>query len=207
MDSRTRRKYASLMWECRYRLETLRDFVAGRTYCTYLQVTIESEALQLRKLLELIAFSSLVSNQDAYRAVRDDIAKDWHAARILKKIAEINPDFYPTPVRGHDGKRWLKLNGGYLTRHQFSQLYDKCGAMLHIKNPFFSKGKNSLAFHNQVPGYLRRIEELLSEHYVRLAKTNEFVHVTAPMDPKASIQVRVLVELEKSFNKSQKVDA
>jgi hypothetical protein len=77
------------MWECRYRLETLRDFVAGRTYCTYLQAMIESEALQLRKLLELIVFASLVSNQDAYRAVRDDIAKDWHAARILKKFRRL----------------------------------------------------------------------------------------------------------------------
>ncbi|MEP3825465.1 MAG: hypothetical protein ABJM19_12795 [Marinobacter sp.] len=206
MDSRTRRKYASLMWECRYRLETLRDFVEGRTHCTYLQTTIESEALQLRKLLELIAFASLVSYQDAYRSIRDDIAKDWHAARILKKIEGINPDFYPTPVRGHDGKRWRKLSGGYLTRRQFSQLYDKCGAMLHTKNPF-SKGKNSLAFHNQVPEYLRRIEQLLSEHYVRLAKTNELVHVTAPMDPESSIQVRVFVELQSSFNKSRKADA
>lgn len=194
------------MWECRYRLETPRDFVASTTHCTYLQTTIESEALQLRKLLELIAFASLVSYQDAYRAVRNDIAKDWHAARMLKRIEGINPDFYPTPVRGHDGKRWLKLNGGYLTRHQFSQLYDKCGAMLHIKNPF-SKGKSSFAFHNQVPKCLQRIEQLLSEHYVRLAKTNELVHVTAPMDPKSSIQVRVLVELDNSFNQSRKTDA
>ena len=148
----------------------------------------------MRKLLELIAFSSLVSYKDAYRSVRHDIAKDWHADRILKKIEGINPDFYPTPVRGHDGTRWIKLIGGYLTRHQFSQLYDMCGAMLHIKNPF-SKGKNSLAFHRQVPDYLCRVEQLLSEHYVRLAKTNELVHVTAPMDSESSIQVRVFVEL------------
>lgn len=193
MDSRTRKKYASLMWECRNRIEALRDLVEGRTNCTFLQTTIESEALQLRKLLELIAFASLVSYQEAYRAIRDDIAKDWHAGRIIRKIKIINPHFYPTPVRGHDGKRWFKVNSGYLTQHQFSKLYDTCGAMLHIKNPF-TKGRSSIAFHDKVPNYLDKIERLLSEHYMRLARTDELIYVTVPMERDSPITVRLLVK-------------
>ncbi len=180
------------MWECRYRVETLRDFTSGVTHCTYLQTTIESEALQLRKLLELIAFSSLVSYQDAYRSVRSDIAKDWHAARILRKIEGINPEFYPVPVDGFDKSGWNRLNGGYLTRKQFERLYDKCGAMLHSRNPF-SKGSSSLVFHKKVPEYLERIELLLSEHLVGLAESRELIHVTAPMEEGMPIQVRHLV--------------
>lgn len=192
MESRARRKYASMMWECRYRVETLRDFTSGKTHCTYLQTTIEAEALQLRKLLELIAFSSLVSYQEAYRSVRNDIAKDWHAARILRKIENINPEFYPVPIDGFDRKGWHRVQGGYLTRKQFERLYDKCGAMLHSQNPF-SKGKSSLAFHKKVPEYLDRIETLLSEHLVELAESRELIHVIAPMEENAPIQVRHLV--------------
>jgi len=192
MESRARRKYASMMRECRYRVETLRDFSAGKTHCTYLQATIESEALQLRKLLELIAYSSLVSYQEAYRSVRSDIAKDWHAARILRKIEGINPEFYPVPIEGFNKKGWNRVRGGYLTRKQFEGLYDKCGAMLHSQNPF-SKGKSSLAFHKKVPDYLGRIEALLSEHLVQLANSQELIHVIAPMEENAPIQVRHLV--------------
>ncbi|MCR8921461.1 hypothetical protein NO559_01675 [Dasania sp. GY-MA-18] len=192
MEIRARREYASMMRECRYRVETLRDFTSGKTHCTYLQTTIESEALQLRKLLELIAFSSLVSYQNAYRTVRSDIAKDWHAARILRKIEDINPEFYPVPVDGFNKQSWTKVQSGYLTRKQFERLYDKCGAMLHSQNPF-SKGKSSLAFHKKVPEYLDRIETLLSEHLVELAESQDLIHVIAPMEENAPIQVRYLV--------------
>lgn len=192
MESRARRKYASMMWECRYRVETLREFTSGKTHCTYLQTTIESEALQLRKLLELIAFSSLVSYQEAYRSVRKDIAKDWHAARILRKIESINPEFYPVPIDGFHKQGWNRMQGGYLTRKQFERLYDKCGALLHSQNPF-SKGKSSLAFYKKVPEYLGRIETLLSEHLVELAESRELIHVIAPMENNAPIQVRRLV--------------
>lgn len=180
------------MWECRYRLETLRDFTSGKTHCTYLQTTIESEALQLRKLLELIAFSSLVSYQEAYRSVRSDIGKDWHAARILRKIESINPEFYPVPIDGFNRQDWNRVRSGYLTRKQFERLYDKCGAMLHSQNPF-SKGKSSLAFHQKVPEYLGRIETLLSEHLVELAESRELIYVIAPMAEGAPIHVRHLV--------------
>ncbi len=113
-----------MMWECRYRVETLRDFTSGKTHCTYLQTTIEAEALQLRKLLELIAFSSLVSYQEAYSSLRNDIVKDWHAARILHKIESINPEFYPVPIDSFNRHGWHRVQGGYLTRKQFERLYD-----------------------------------------------------------------------------------
>ncbi|WP_285393799.1 hypothetical protein [Marinobacter azerbaijanicus] len=124
--------------------------------------------------------------------MRKDIAKDWHAARILRKIESINPDFYPVPIDGFDRQGWHRVQGGYLTRKQFERLYDECGAMLHSQNPF-SKGKSSSTFHKKVPGYLGRIETLLSEHLVELAESRELIHVIAPMEENAPIQVRHLV--------------
>ena len=67
------------MWEVEKRLEILQGFIGKEINTLFLQSTIESEALQVRKLLELIAYSSLVAHKEAYQAVRADIAKDWHA--------------------------------------------------------------------------------------------------------------------------------
>ena len=36
---------------------------------------------QIRKTLELIAFASLVAHNTAYKSVRSNFAKDWHAKR------------------------------------------------------------------------------------------------------------------------------
>jgi len=49
-----------------------------------------------------------------------------------------------------------------------------------------------LAFHKMVPEYLGRIENLLSEHLVELAESRELIHVIAPMEEDAPIQVRYL---------------
>lgn len=192
MDSRTRMQYAKLMWECRLRLESLRDIELGRGHTTYLQTTIEFEALQLRKLLELIAFSSLVSYQDAYRAIRDDIARDWHAARIIKKVKSINPKFYPVPIEGVGTRDWLRLKDGFLTIRQFHILYDQCGDQLHTKNPF-ARQKSSLAFHRKVPDYRKRIQQLLAWHVVSLANTGEVIQVRVPENHGEPISVDYLV--------------
>lgn len=180
MKSRDRKKYASLMWEARLRIEALHDLVDRRTHVTFLQSTVETKALQLRKVLELIAFASLITYREAYKAVRNDISRDWHAERILKKIEEINPNFYPVPVRGSSQHDWNKLKGGYLTRKQFAALYDKCGDMLHSKSPF-NRGKTASSFDRKVPQYIERIENLLTEHLINLASTEEWVYIRVPL--------------------------
>lgn len=162
------------MYEASLRLETLRDLVSGVRVTRYNITAIESEALQLRKLLEVIAYASLVSNREPYEEIKNDLAKDWHAERILKKIAKINADFYPVPLKDNQVVRH-----GYLTRKQFSTLYDKCGYILHAKNPFSKSSKNYLAFEKKVPEYIFRIESLIKNHRITLASKQVLV-VTIP---------------------------
>ncbi|MDO9468161.1 MAG: hypothetical protein Q7J36_12750 [Thiobacillus sp.] len=192
MRKKDRDCYAELMWEARLRLEVLSNFMNGAADATYLQTNIESMCLQLRKLLELLAFSSLVSNRQAYEAVRADIAKDWHAVRILKKLETINPDFYPQPVRGTSGGKWRKLRGGFLTRKQFGRLYDDCGEILHVPNPL-RKRKSVMAFYRKIPDYVSRLEALLIEHVAVLATTGEMVWARVPIDRKQPVLVSHLV--------------
>ncbi|WP_221076112.1 hypothetical protein [Agarivorans aestuarii] len=174
MNSYNRQKYLKLMYEATLRLETLRDFLSGIHSATYNVTTIESEALQVRKLLELIAYASLVSNREAYETVKKDLAKDWHAERILRKVESVNPSFYPVPLNSSG-----TVKGGFLTRKQFSKLYDKCGGILHAKNPFSKSQRNYLSFEAKIPEYVDRIENLLKHHKVTLA-SKEILIVTVP---------------------------
>lgn len=190
-----RDRYAKLMWEARLRLEVVSDFLQGTASATYVQASIESMALQLRKLLELIAFSSLVSNRDAYEAVRSDIAKDWHANRILRRVESINPKFYPQPVDGFVGSKWKKVRSGFLTRLQFAELYDECGNILHVPNPL-GRGRSSLVFQRKIPLYLCRLERLLSEHVVQLASSKELLWVKVPRDIEKPVAVRHLISAD-----------
>jgi hypothetical protein len=176
-NSRARKKYLSLMWEIEKRLEVLKALISGEADVIYLKAQIETEALQLRKVLELIAYSSLVCHQEQYRAIREDIAKDWHAKRIVNKIKTINPRFYPIPTKGCFDGYWKDVKSGFLTLKQFQVAYDSCGDILHIKNPFSKVNKSATAFHKRVPEYIDRIEKLLSQHRVYLPDNYGIIHV------------------------------
>ena len=56
--------------------------------------------LQIRKILELIAFASLVANKNVYTAVFSKVSKAWNAGDLLKELEQVNPDFYPVPIFG-----------------------------------------------------------------------------------------------------------
>ena len=192
LDSRTRKKYCQLFQECRYRIFALEGFISGESKTLYPQTTIEIAALQLRKILELIAFSSLVSHKDSYIEMRKDIARDWHAERILKKVSQINPNFYPIPVNGAKSQDWNKLKQGFLTRNQFSKLYDRCSDLLHAENPFARK-RDPFVFNDSVAENIDRIKLLLQEHLVQLANSNEWLKVFVPFDEGEPIKVEFLI--------------
>ena len=183
------------MEEIKKRIEVIRAFIDGRSNTLYKQTNAESICLQVRKILELIALSSLVANKDAYAKNRKKFAKDWHAKRILSEIESINPKFYPVPSRqildGKSGKviKTEKINSGYLTRHEFEKIYDKCGGLLHATNPF-SQQKDIDEFLQTVPVWMSKVMTLLNHHEIQLtqddlqfwvvmqANTNGNAHVT-----------------------------
>lgn len=177
------------------RLEVIHGFVDGRANAIYIRTDTESVCLQLRKILELIAYATLVSNRKAYESVRKDIAKEWHAERILKKVDAINPKFYPVAVRkrglGPDPANlsFVSLQSGCLTRPQFMGIYNKCGDLLHATNPF-TQDRNFDAFSKRVPGYVRRIELLLQEHTVQLAGSLAFLWASVPLNHNEPVTVR-----------------
>lgn len=198
MRSRDRYRYATLMSETIWRIETLHRMIDGTRGTVYPQTTIESAALQVRKVLELVAFSSLVSNRKAYAAVRANIAKDWHANRILKAVGALNPNFYPQPQDPYsvlDGaeRPFRRLRGGFLTQKQFSALYDQCSSLLHAGNPFGTPYESS-HFWRKLPTTVARIETLLREHMVSFQGSSDRIWVSMSFNgDNAPIVVRHLI--------------
>lgn len=97
-------------------------------------------ALQLRKILELIAFASLSAHREPYIAAYADYAKHWNVKRLLRNLEAINPDFYPKPLQVRkDESGTISFDyvaSGYLTRDDFVELYQQTSAVLHVPDPF-----------------------------------------------------------------------
>lgn len=133
-------------------------------------------ALNFRKILELIAFSSLVAHQEAYKESYKNAQKDWSAEKILSKIEDLNPDFYPQPrkrIIQSDGTNHLDfVERDFLTRKEFKRLYKKCGEVLHVKNILLND--QSYDFLLSPKEWLEKITALLDNHIVNILGTDEF---------------------------------
>lgn len=172
-------KYCDLMLELKCRINAVNALATGSVSLGYLPINVESIYLQYRKVLELIAFGSLVANKDRYAEARANFSSDWHAERVLKQIERINPDFYPepilqTPVEGGDFcAKFEKFHGDYLTRESFSILYDKCGDILHSENPYGDQ-YDYTEFMDQAVAWGVKIRNLLNAHSIRLVDDEKF---------------------------------
>jgi len=134
---------------------------------------LETQFLQLRKVLEVMAFASLTANQAKYAAAHAKFATHWNAARMLGCLEEINPDFYPMPavVRkvapGPNARiRWeyQVVRDGFLSRDDFVFLYDTSSMIVHTRNPFSPNTPVEIRY--DIPVWVERIRSLLRIHFM-----------------------------------------
>jgi len=135
----------------------------------------ELVCVQLRKVLELIAFASLTANKESYAEIHKDFESHWNAKQLLVKLERIHPHFYPKPVQFNrqDEKGIIQSEDvaeGYLTRDEFVILYQKCSEVLHARNPFRSDPR-VINFGISIRDWVSRIQRLLAVHYMQLAGT------------------------------------
>jgi hypothetical protein len=167
-------KYCGLMEEIKLRMNVVEFFISGRGHALYEPPTIESATLQLRKILELIAFSSLLANREAYSAVYARVSKTWNAGDLLRELEDVNPEFYPVPVvqvpstkPGVFMEHKKRTPIDYLTKDDFREVYGRCGVMAHAANPL-GKGIDYPYFKRKVPEWARQIVNLLNGHEIHL---------------------------------------
>lgn len=171
MDEAGAMKYCELMREVKNRVYSINLVLDGKCTLGFIPVNAEFVYLQFRKILELIAFGSLVANFKTYSRVRSDYSRDWKATRFLKNIEQINKEFYPDPVehRQLEGqlpyRNFEAFEGDYLTMEEFKVLYDVCGGFMHSENPYGDTHKYAELL-EEAPAWLKKIVNLLNLHIV-----------------------------------------
>ena len=176
-QSELQRLYLKNMSLIKLRMKALSDVIRHKRTTTYEITNIEFCVLQVRKILELIALSSLVSDADLYREKMDKVEKMWNARLIIRDIERIHPDFFPRPItiESHrdEGEPdvFLELNEPYLTKDKLIEIYQLCGKYLHQSSPFADEERDNesyLKIKDRLVEWRGLIIRLLSTHVIRL---------------------------------------
>lgn len=194
--------YVRQMEEIKKRIDVISFFLDMKGTALYAQSTVESVALQFRKVLELIAFASLCANQKAYSKVHEDFAKHHKADILLRDLNRINPNFFPVSITSRsaivDGVHVPELVRGALTKEEFVDVFKKCGCLLHAPNPF--AGSSSIAFYQKsFPIWLSKIVLLLNTHEVHFVDDPNMWVINIKEDGDESVHYHVF-ELVENHN-------
>lgn len=170
MDERAS-TYCRLMEEVKRRVGLIRQLHVAEITTTCVEFDIELACLNLRRCLELIAFSSLVANKDVYSRLHENFSEHWRTEKILEKIRTIHSDFFPVPVRFVSGQL-MPVEDDFLTESEFLVLYRIVNEVLHSWNPCRSDTKK-IDLIRPVADWARLIWNLLNLHMVTFAGSDQ----------------------------------
>ena len=181
------------MEHIKQRLALVRSITTGAVSTGHEGFDAELACLQLRKTLELIAFAALTANRARYAEAHSDLTSTWSAKRILERLAQMHPDYYPVPMVFKDEepggiKTFAEIADGFLSKDDFIFLYDKCSDVVHSWNPH-RRDERRVDFGRSIADWIGRIELLLGLHRIRLIDQPEFlvVYLSYPEDGKAHV--------------------
>ena len=172
--------YKKAMEEIKLRADVIKACLDGRAKLSG-PPRIESAALQLRMIFELIALASLAANKELFAKQSQRFEKHWHPSAIIKNLEKINPNFYPEPIsvsepdslgiRTHD-----RSLSGYLTKEELVEAHGKLGNILHSRNPF-AKKIDYEQYAKQIILLTNKVVALLATHQIRLLGDEHFYFV------------------------------
>jgi hypothetical protein len=171
-DSKNLKIYLEQLGEIKIRLEHIANYINEDKD----RFVIEFHALQVRKIIELVAFSLLAIHSTNYKDFRAkvgiDFTNDWNGRDIITNVLKLNPDMFFRAVyngftKQQDGTKQLKLReeSECYTLKRLVKLYDRCGGILHVSNPWNNSNKIE-SFHNELPSIIKKLESTLSDHVV-----------------------------------------
>lgn len=177
--------YRSMMLEIKVRLREV-DQCLKKNEKMIPSLQAEFCFLQFRKVIEQIAFASIVCDHQRYKDFRElegltsekndgDYTKDWNATVILKTLNDVNPLFMPRPIgkiNSNYGMNHIECTDVNATHKKLISMYKKCNGFLHIPKPFGQdyvihiekqreKYKSS---RNTIESYLSYFKDLLWHH-------------------------------------------
>ncbi len=174
-------KYCECMEDVKRRVGAIRSFLSSGITLGREDFDYEVVCLHLRKILELIAFASLVANKEIYSQTHEKYIYEWRATQLLKNIEKLNPDFYPRPLNpptqdSSGVKNFADSDKEFLTRDEFIKLLDLCSDVLHVWNPYTPR-ERKINFEIPVLKWLEKIQSLLDIHSITLAGNTDVMLV------------------------------
>ena len=149
-------QYEDLMEEIKLKVEAIHHVMNMPGIIN--QTRVESACLQLRMVLELIVFSSLVSNKDAWQKSQDELRRAWNIKKIMGDLRGIHSLYYPEPKR---------KPGDFLTEERLVTVYDQLNKIIHAENPLGAQ-IDLRHYMESIPKWLEWTKNLLLEHKVFL---------------------------------------
>lgn len=175
-------RYLNNMQQIKLRMHSVQEVLMGVRSTSYPATNIEFCSLQIRKILELIVLSSLVSDLDLYEREFKNLDKMWNPRLIIRDIERINPNFYPEPIEIEHGEidNFKPKTDGFLTKNNLIHAYEKCGKYLHAPSLGISKQQEELMYaeaQTNIVSWSKEIVGLLSVHIVHLHNSRDFYYV------------------------------
>ena len=146
-------------------------------------VFVESTALQIRKILELIAYLSTLVNAEKLNCKE---RAEYRAAKIVDALDKKTPIHYPLPSRmlhpSSPDESPVLIPRGYknaLSQSEFKETYQACGKVLHAQHPLKSEIDPLKVFLGNKQT-LKKLKELLASHTIGIRKASDkytFLHV------------------------------
>lgn len=168
-------KYLAVLVEIKRRVKVVGDIITADSRLRYRATSIETACLQIRKVLELIAFGSLIANVRIYSAQHRKFAEHWNAKLMLKDMTRVNPNFYPSPIIQKPSAisgihmDWIAREKDFLTKDDFLHAYEKCGGIMHASNPYGATTDFD-AYQADLIQWRKKIINLLNAHTMELVE-------------------------------------
>ena len=166
--------YLDCMYELRRLCSFIQKYLSNRENLTKdnLRLTIEVVSLQYRKLFELIAMSSLVTNKRRFTKKHGSILKGYRPKGIMNMVKGMNPNFYPIPVELNltDNSKtynFVKREGVFLSEKELCRAWNLCSNYLHTNNPFKPRLEATVIMDSFVD-WMPKIMNLYYNHAIQL---------------------------------------
>jgi hypothetical protein len=188
VEESDRKLYEQLLREIRLRV----DFGIQNCQPPHTPLRLEAAALQLRKVLELIVFGSLVNNRQAIETISAAFAKkDADEARKLAKRS--NPKYWPKGLTNKDEPEAIRPD--QLAEDEWGRAYGFASELLHVPNPY-SSPIDYFALAPQLQQWFKRIIALLNHHQVELVEENYLLRCLMMTSEGGDVQVAVFMKID-----------
>jgi len=163
--------YADVLQQIKVRLDEADRLLATSPTDWSAELVHERVALHLRKVIELIVLSTLVTNRAELEGV--SVKLDKHDADGAKKlIRRVNPGYWPEPIRTmrtSPGRfEIFPVTEGYLLEAEWGKAFGWTSNILHSRNPL-SGPFDVNESRERLEALARKVRTLLTEHRVHLS--------------------------------------